>query len=313
MMAFRPLANYAEAIHFQGKDASGLTNRPFNNGSADAAPILRPRGVNRILLFPGSFNPPHQGHLKLLQHVFNNAGDDLNIVAAIVIMTDDDRLKDKLCTEEKPLILSREQRANLWRGTGIPVNWVWIYDKSESEWDTFRTQLSGKVRKDGIDLKFILLGGPDVIGAGGMCNPEYWKCADCITSDISRAVDFRYPNTLRQIPGCSMWERLTFDRTRLEGQIRARLRGKPAAAIEEAISAAFAKLSSISVCRRQRKPKGTVRFLPCDLNLRPSEPPSSTKIRQIVATAPKEELQAMLEGIALSPAILTEYINKSQI
>ncbi|KAF4449322.1 hypothetical protein FALBO_16683 [Fusarium albosuccineum] len=309
-MAFRRLGDYAEAIHFEGQDISSSSIRPFNNGTAKQPPVVRPKGVNRVLLYPGSFNPPHTGHLQLLQHVFNNAGDDLHIVAAIVILTDDNRLQDKLSGEENPLILSKEQRVKLWQGNGIPVDWVWIYDKSESDWMTFRTRLIDNLRKDGIDLKFVLLGGPDAIGAEGIYNPAYWNCSDCITSDISRPVDFRYPNTLRQLLGCTMWEKLKYDRLRLERQIHARLRGSPAAVVSEALSKAIENMNNISVCHRLRKPKGMVRFLPCDLSVRPSEAPSSTQIRRIIATSPRDELKAKLEGIALNAAILEEYVRK---
>ncbi|KAM0438747.1 hypothetical protein ACHAPT_001505 [Fusarium lateritium] len=309
-MAFPRLGDYAERVHFNGQDASKSSNRSFNNGSAKSPPILRPRGVNRILLYPGSFNPPHQGHLDLLRYVFENAGEDLHIVGAIVIMTDETRLEDKLSNEENPLILTREERVRLWRGNGIPVDWVWIYDRSEASWAEFRPQLAREFSKDHIEVKFILLGGPDAISAEGTYNPEYWNCPDSITSDVSRPVDFRYPNTLRQLAGCSMWEKPTYDQARLERQIRAKMRGKPAPVIEAALARAFATLGAVSICRRLRKPKGMIRFIPCNADQRPSEAPSSTKIRQIIKTSSKESLESALKSIALNPEFLVQYVNQ---
>ncbi|KAF4968977.1 hypothetical protein FZEAL_10319 [Fusarium zealandicum] len=244
-MTFQQLGDYVERIYSKGQDPSLSSNRPFNNGTATNPPLLRPHGVNRILLFPGSFNPPHHGHLDLLRHVFENAGDDLYIVAAIILLTDDSRLEKKIKNRENPLVLSREYRVNLWRGTGIPVDWAWVYDKTQDNWETFRDVLVKDLRKDHIDLKFILLGGPDATSADGSCNPTYWGCSDSITSDISRPVDFRYPNTLRQISGCSMWEKVQYDRARLERQIRARTKGDTASGRSILVEAAATLLTFI--------------------------------------------------------------------
>lgn len=43
--------------------------------------------VNEILVYPGSFDPPHRGHLELLTHVFHHRD---GIIAVIVIPLDDD-------------------------------------------------------------------------------------------------------------------------------------------------------------------------------------------------------------------------------
>ncbi|KAH7255369.1 uncharacterized protein BKA55DRAFT_537782 [Fusarium redolens] len=283
-MAPRRLADYIERINETDQTSSQTTARPFNNNTATQHPLIRGR-VNRILLFPGSFNPPHQGHLNLLKHVFYNAGQDLNIIAAIIINTDDERLKMKMDKRETGIVLSREQRADLWRGDGIPVDWAWVYDNSEASWAGFRTKLVNELKRDGIDLKFVLLFGPDAITAAGGYNPVCWDCGDAITSDISRPVDFRYPNTLRQLAGCTPWVNLQDGRARFDNKI--------------------------SICRQNRvRPRGTVRFIPCDLDRRPEDAPSSTKIREIIENLPQEEWEEKLNGVALHPKTLVKYLKE---
>lgn len=225
-MPSKRLADYIERITSLNQRPSKPSNRPFNNATAKNPPLLRPHGVNRILLYPGSFNPPHQGHLDLLKHVFENAGVDINIIAAIIVITDDERLTLKMETRDNAVVIPKDKRVKLWRGDGIPVDWAWVYDGSEANWARLRARLTKEVQKDHMELKFIVLNGPDGVTADRGFNPESWNCADSITSDISRPVDFRYPSTLRQLAGCSPWERLKIDRTRLEQQIRAKLRGQ---------------------------------------------------------------------------------------
>ncbi|KAK2680817.1 hypothetical protein RAB80_002610 [Fusarium oxysporum f. sp. vasinfectum] len=188
-------------------------------------------------------------------------------------------------TATQPPIIRGRVNPNLWRGDGIPVDWAWVYDNSEASWPGFRTKLVNTLKRDGVDIKFVLLFGPDAITADGGYNPTCWDCGDAITSDISRPVDFRYPNSLRQLAGCTPWVNLQDGRSRFDNKI--------------------------SICRQNRvRPRGTVRFVPWDLDRRPQDAPSSTKIRGIIESSPQEEWEEKLKGIALHPKILVEYLKE---
>ncbi|RGP70381.1 hypothetical protein FLONG3_7452 [Fusarium longipes] len=323
------LADYVERITPLVQLPSNASARPFNNGTAKNPPTLRRSTVNRIILYPGSFNPPHQGHLNLLKYAFNNVGEDLNIIAAIIVLTDDERLGRKMKSRDNAIIMPKEKRINLWRGDGIPVDWAWVYDGSEAEWARFRTHLTKNIKNDGIELKFMVLHGPDGITAAKGHNPTSWNCEDAITSDVSRPTDFRYTTTLRQLAGCSPWEKLQIDRARIEREIRAKLNGSQASGkespdnlactsinsetvIEEAFAKALANLETVWICRQQRstRRKGIVRFLPCDQGKRSEDTPSSTKIRQIIDSSPPDELVKNLEGVALHPELLVQYLKE---
>ena len=221
------LGEFVELCYFEGGPPNDPERRPFNNGRAKDPPLLRPRGVNRILIYPGCFNPPHRGHLELLKHVFLNAGDDLQITAAIVIPIDEKHLAHKTRSEKKVLVLPREQRIELWQTSGLPKDRIWLFDRSQSDWAIFKGRLVECFRANSVEVKFMLLGGPDWVNSIRVPDAARWGCTDIITSDISRAVNFRYGDHLSQLFSCTAWEKPHFDPERLRRQIQARMRGKP--------------------------------------------------------------------------------------
>ncbi|KAH7149124.1 hypothetical protein B0J13DRAFT_621018 [Dactylonectria estremocensis] len=309
-MSYSQLGDLVETICFHGRDLPKVPHRPFNNGKAKRPPRFCSRGVNRILLFPGSFNPPHQGHLDLLRYVFWQAGEDLNLVGAIVVPTDDERLKVKLENEENPILIPREQRVDLWRGKGLPIDWAWIYDQPEKSFTDFQPKLIRKAKTQNIDLKFILLGGPDYIGIQGIPNPRLWNCSEFITSDVCRPVNFRNPNSLRQLPGCDLWAKPEIDRGQLMRQLEAKHPGKSLQDIYEDVDTAILKIERAWVCHKQRRPVSMFRFVPTTPGMKSRNIPSSTNIRHIISTTAIDGILERMAGLALNPCMLVDCIRQ---
>lgn len=187
----------------------------FHNtlGPATAPPILR-RGVpNTILVFPGFFNPPTANHAELLRYVTRKAGQDLNIVGSVVVIRDGLEAAQRLTTLGEPvnaMSLENEQRVALWRGNGVPVDWVWIFSRGDCKWGDVRGALADMADDDGFNIQFVLLCGPEKFHVSGGERPEdpaRWGCSGWITSDIGRRADFVHRFTgepRRRSRGCSV-------------------------------------------------------------------------------------------------------------
>jgi hypothetical protein len=189
--------------------------------------LFRKQGLNRVLVFPGCFNPPHKAHLELLTHVFHNAGHDMHIAGAIVIPIHDDVAERKARKDADPLVFSQHQRGALWKAATKGENWVWIWDvEPQVVWEKFREKFQEIVKRDGIQVEFTLLTGGDHISQNEVCHASYWGCTDIVTSNVSRSADFYNPEYMLQLSGYAHWERARLDIERMERQVRAKNRGR---------------------------------------------------------------------------------------
>lgn len=316
---------YREALAEAGLDASQCSFQ---------GPLLRQHGINRILFYPGSFNPPHKGHVQLLRHAFENAGEDLHIAGGVILPIDDERLQNKMRAKQYGFVLKKAQRIELLEKSGMPGNTFWVFGFSEKDWTSFQAALIQVCSKAKLDVKLVMLAGPDGVKIEGAPDPVYWNCPDVITTDVSRSANFRTPNGLVQISDYQGWSRVSCDMDRLRSQMRARLRGQTHRGnayspnhliecavdsrgnidIEAAVQAAASKIQVLWVCYRQRKPKGWVRFIPADISQQPPEgdAPSSTKLRKIMAMTSDDKLEAELKGWAVSVELLVRFVREAK-
>src|SRR5436305_11894668 len=122
-------------------------------------PLLSKDKVNRVMIYLGAFNPPHVGHLGVLCHAFQG-GSDLNIVAGLVYPIDVSYLERKNYRSNRKLVLSEEQRSQLWeRDVRFPT-WAFaprVYGTLEDA----EIKIASAAEKDGYEIRYIRVLGPD--------------------------------------------------------------------------------------------------------------------------------------------------------
>ncbi|KAI0839068.1 hypothetical protein F5Y06DRAFT_295685 [Hypoxylon sp. FL0890] len=162
-------------------------------------PVLKKCRTNRILLYNGCFNPPHQGHLAHLTHAYRHSGSDLNIVGAIVLVAGDHYLRWKMGRAPETLRLTAKQRIELWnrelrtRGPdrdgqgGGSADWCWVLP--EEGWMATEQSLERLFRMDGFEVEFVRLAGGDKVRLRDVQH-GVWGCRMLITTDVSRPVEF---------------------------------------------------------------------------------------------------------------------------
>jgi hypothetical protein len=160
-------------------------------------------------------------------------------VAAVIVLTDDEKLAAKKReTNDDGFSLLKQQRVQLCRAT-FTQDWVWVYEGSEDSWKDTQISLVENTQRDGIQLKWIMLGGPDWFTTQQVCNPTEWGCLDAITSNVSRPVDFCRPFQMLKLPSCGEWESPRIDYLRLERQVQARMRGQLEKGASQALKASI--------------------------------------------------------------------------
>lgn len=186
-----PLEHYivlAEQASLGSEAPSRPQNRVFERANGVQGPVLRSDHENRILIYPGSFNPPHQGHASLLWHAY--LATDAHTIAVLILNMDTSSLGEKTATEEdgKEFLLTVQQRSQLWRDSLLD-RFTWSYPSEDPDNILhFAGHLVELCAKDGFRIYMPSLHGGDHMnkqddGCG-------WGMGTVIGSDIGRPVHF---------------------------------------------------------------------------------------------------------------------------
>lgn len=179
-------------------------SRLFHDVPGRAPPTLARGRTNRILLYNGCFNPPHRGHLALLEQAFHHGGEDLHMIAAVVLVASDAYLRWKARGGVRDAVpLSVAQRVQLWQGALLEEKHEhtfstststssWCLVHPEEDWWRVTQHLEAALERDGFAVEWVRVAGGDKVTRHIQAHGE-WGCRTLITSDVCRPVDFFSP------------------------------------------------------------------------------------------------------------------------
>ncbi|ORY15413.1 hypothetical protein BCR34DRAFT_585064 [Clohesyomyces aquaticus] len=204
----KPLEPYM--IHAYNQNRSSHTRkleRIFNPSSFTHPPTLRRYQTNHILIFSGSFNPPHYGHQQTLTHAFLRLKGELNLVAAIVYLGEDKQIATKMQSAENPVTIPKQIRLQMWNSAPIEGGWHWVWADTWSEFRTFSKDLIAMTKKAGYTINFVNLFGPDHLWSSEILEVKERNSSKVIIcGHHSRAHISRKDGSLMPVTNYSPWK-----------------------------------------------------------------------------------------------------------
>jgi hypothetical protein len=202
------MATFSQYFHSVHQDDSRKARLRPGSGKR-GIPLLSKDRVNRVLIYAGSFNPPHVGHLGVLRHAFESS-PDLNIVAGIVLQAADECIEVKNWRSGRCLVLSEEQRSELWkRDARFPA---WAFAPNYKYSTELKEKIANAAKKDGYEIRYIELCGPDHWNFSRPCRHVYGNCTEQLISNAARSAPFLGPDGVPQpVKDYTTWQRLELD------------------------------------------------------------------------------------------------------
>lgn len=198
-------AQYYHRIHEHDSRKAGVDSE----ANKRQVPLLSKDKVNRVMIYYGVFNPPHVGHLGVLCHAFQSSAD-LNIVAGLVYPLDVGLIRRKNRDSNRRLVLSEEQRSELWERDARFPTWAFVprrrkYDSTED----FEMEIASAAKEDGYEIRYIRVMGPD---NWDIDNPARYRdshYSEYLITDAARRASFVTPNGVpKPMKGYTSWQRL---------------------------------------------------------------------------------------------------------
>ncbi|TGO16635.1 hypothetical protein BTUL_0026g00460 [Botrytis tulipae] len=263
-------------------------------------PILNSSARNNILLYPGSFNPPHQGHLATIRYC-SERREQLGITTMFLFVD-----PGSIVTSKKKkwgeIILPQNLRYELFYKVPevsqlVASGWLQLLVGDMDNHIEVLRATTDLVSEAGYAIKLVgLLGGDKLtVESAPHVHPgnlqEWGPVDEFLIINARRPVDFFDPKTDKapiDLPGCTKWKRGTEKGDEEEGTIDN-------------------EVGVLWKCQALTVPgKPTIQFRASQHSA--SNGVSSTKIRQIMTEALDEKLMDGLKDKVISAEFLVEWL-----
>jgi len=172
-----------------------------------APPTLSSDCENRILVYPGSFNPPHLGHLALMWHAFL-CTDDKTIAVMFLPMGEGSLAKKSNVEDEgRSFKLSLHQRTQLLQDD-VLGRFTWVFPTTPYDCRDFMRKVQELAAADGFKIAFPSLHGGDHFddyrGTLG------WGTGSIVASNVTRSLKFidSSDRPMDNFPECGAWRKM---------------------------------------------------------------------------------------------------------
>jgi hypothetical protein len=270
--------------------------------------------------------------MLVLQHGFREAGEDLNMVAAILVLKDDLYLKyknsnsgrDLLCkcillswpTQGRltsPCPVTEDERGSLWRTDIQFPDWAWTLTENQIfSYDNVRTQITRLAKLDGFDLEFVMLIGPDNFTNQHALIKDYGYSDKWLISTAARAPeDYSSLSGPPKISNCTIWSPVTPQREKTTPKTHSLswlYPDKPTPSPK-----APPPTTQIWECHVHGDPNVSARYLytlPALHDTSATELVSATAIHAAISTTTKTESSAYIDEFALGPIYLKQQLGR---
>lgn len=178
---------------------------------------LSPERENLILVYGGSFNPPHKGHIDV---ILSGLRPELGAVALVILPSEDFHLRYKLTSSYPEFFLSRKRRAELLNAIDlIPKSKVWVWSNTWYPFKPFTEALVRLAKADGFKVAFSHMIGPDNLDVEDALDNYPYRFPRMLISNKARHVSSSFGSDGKPVKwkGFGDWSRNEVNSARANG------------------------------------------------------------------------------------------------
>lgn len=164
----------------------GLTSEDAFRSIEALEATLQSNSENLLLVYGGSFNPPHRGHIDV---ILSGLRPEVAAVAIVILPSEDWHLRDKVSKSYPDFFLSQKRRADLLGAiSSIPKARVWVWPATWYPFKPFCQALFRSAKASGFRLAFARLVGPDNLDPEDPLNIMPYALPGVLVTDRARNV-----------------------------------------------------------------------------------------------------------------------------